>query len=173
VEEYSCIFKIDPSECGFQLDGKGSQIFGQDGQHERLKHSQSKGLTPILKMFQRMFTKYIVEQLDEDYEFIFSGIEQEDQVTALDMDVKMSGAGFMSLEDGFEKWSGRKFNPEKDTILNQVYLQIQGQKQMGGEGMNEEADGGWDDEEEGNESGNPFEKSLLKSLDLFGGKNGE
>lgn len=163
----SCaIFKIDPTECGFNLQNSSSQMFGQDGQKERLKHSQSKGLVPILKLVQRTFTKFIVEQIDEDYEFIFTGVEQEDQIAALDMDVKKVSNGGMSMEDMFEKYSGRKLNPEKDTILNQVWLQMQAQKQMGGDQMNgmvdEEGPGGQE------ESDNPFEKSLLRSLEGIG-----
>lgn len=165
-----CVFKIDPTECGFNLQ-KASQIFGQDGQKARLKHSQSKGLVPILKLIQRMFTRYIVEPLDENYEFVFTGLEIDDQEVALDMDVKKVQNGFMSLEDGFKKYSGREFDPEKDTILNNTYVQIQQQKMMGGDGMNqivEDEMGGFD---EGNPFAeptmpdNPFEKSLTDYIE--------
>lgn len=170
-----CVFKIDPTECGFNLQ-KASQIFGQDGQKARLKHSQSKGLVPILKLIQRMFTRYIVEPLDENYEFVFTGLEIDDQEVALDMDVKKIQNGFMSLEDGFKKYSGRDFDPEKDTILNNTYVQIQQQKMMGGDGMNQMVDsemGGYD---EGNPfaenpiSDNPFEKSLTAYIDSLNSK---
>lgn len=160
------IFRIDPSECGFNLKS-GGQIFGQDGQKERLKHSQSKGLVPILKMTQRIFTKFIVEQIDEDYEFVFTGVEQEDQIAALDMDVKKVTNGFMSMEDGFKKYSGRKFNPDKDTILNSVYQGIKSQELMGGS-MNGAAPGEQDQQEPQEE--NPFEKSLLLSLETLTNK---
>lgn len=151
-----CVFKIDPTECGFNLQ-KASQIFGQDGQKARLKHSQSKGLVPILKLIQRMFTRYIVEPLDENYEFVFTGLEIDDQEVALDMDVKKIQNGFMSLEDGFKKYSGREFDPEKDTILNNTYVQIQQQKMMGGDGMNQIVE----DEMSGFDEGNPFAESTM------------
>ena len=164
------MFKIDPTECGFNLQ-KASQVFGQDGQKARLKHSQTKGLTPILKLIQRVFTKYIVERLDDDYEFIFCGVETEDQVQALDMDVKKIASGLMSLEDGFKKNSGRNFDPQKDTILNPVYLQIQQMKMMGGsafgqpEGVEEEINSHpfTLKEEE-----NPFNKSLANYIENIG-----
>lgn len=163
-----CMFRIDPTECGFNLKKTGNQVFGQDGQKARLKHSQSKGLTPILKMEQRLFTKYIVERIDPDFEFIFCGVKTEDQQLSLDMDVKKVSNGFMSLEDGFKKWSNREFDPEKDTILNQVYQQIQQAKQMGGGVMNgivgqEETPGG--EGGTGEENDNPFEKSLLNYIE--------
>lgn len=157
-----CIFRIDPSECGFSLEGQKG-IFGQDGQKERLKHSQSKGLIPILKLLQRLLTKYIVEPLDENYEFVFCGVETDDQQVALDMDVKKVEHGFMSMEDGFKKWSGRDFDPENDTILSSVYMQIKQAEQMGGDMMNGMVDGmdqmGGEPEIE-----NPFEKALLNYL---------
>lgn len=164
-----CVFRIDPSECGFNLEGmKG--IFGQDGQKERLKHSQSKGLTPILKLFQRLFTKYLVEPLDDQFEFIFCGVETEDQQMALDMDVKKVQNGFMSMEDGFKKWSGRDFDPENDTILNSIYFQMQQAKQMGGDAMGmmggemdmgQQSDNPFDQYED---QSNPFEKALVNYL---------
>lgn len=157
-----CVYRIDPSECGFNLEGM-KNIFGQDGQRERLKHSQTKGLTPILKLIQRIITKYIVEPLDEDFEFVFCGVETDDQEKVLDMDVKKVSNGFMSLEDGFKKYSGRDFDPEKDTILNQVYQSAKQQQMMGGGMMNNMADQFGGEEPMENEE-NPFEKSLIDYL---------
>lgn len=163
-----CVFRIDPTECGFNLQ-KASQIFGQDGQKARLKHSQTKGLVPILKLIQRMFTRYIVEPLDENYEFVFTGVEVEDQEVSLDMDVKKVQNGFMSLEDGFRKYSGRDFDPEKDTILNSVWLQLQNQKMMGGATMNgivDNLDNSFgEDSVVPEENSNPFEKALVSYID--------
>lgn len=158
-----CVFRIDPTECGFNLQ-KASQIFGQDGQKVRLKHSQTKGLTPILKLIQRLFTRYIVEPLDENYEFVFTGVEVEDQGVALDMDVKKIQNGFMSLEDGFKKYSGREFDPEKDTILNNVWLQLKNQAMMGGDTMNQMVED-FDEPPAVDENPNPFEKALTNYVE--------
>lgn len=163
-------FKIDPSECGFNVQKGNNMPFGQDGQKERLKHSQSKGLIPILNVIQKVWTRYIVEPLNSEYEFVFTGVEQEDQVATLDMDAKKVASGFMSMEEGFEKWSGRKFDPEKDTILNQVYQSIQQQKIMGGSMFGSPA--GVEDEENDStfqnpEEDNPFSKALLKYVSLM------
>ena len=165
------IFKIDPTECGFNLQ-KASSVFGQDGQKERLKHSQTKGLTPILKLLQRMFTKYIVERFDDDYEFYFCGVETEDQAAALDMDVKKIASGFMSLEDGFKKHSGRDYDPQKDTLLNPVLIQVQQMKMMGGNAFGQ-PEGSSPREKNDNpfiqndeEEQNPFQKSLIDYIKL-------
>ena len=160
-----CIYTIDPTECGFNLEGMHN-TFGQDGQQARLKHSQTKGLTPILKLIQRIITKYMVEPLNEDFEFVFCGVETDDQEKVLEMDVKKIQNGFMSLEDGFRKYSDREFDPEKDTILNNVYQQIKQSEMMGGGMMNGMVDGmGGGEPIMGEEQEpNPFEKSLLNYL---------
>lgn len=158
-----CIFKIDPSECGWNF-GKlaNSMPFGQDGQKQRLKHSQAKGLVPVMKLIQRVISKHWVKRIDPDYAFVFTGIEQEDQIAALDMDVKKVGAGLMSLEDGFKKWTNRKFNPEKDTILNPAYMQIRQMQQMEEQMMMGMGEGGQPME---GEEENPFEKAVIRYAD--------
>lgn len=154
------MYSIDPTEIGFNLQ-KAASIFGQDGQKQRLDHSQSKGLVPLLKFGQRKMTKMIVERLNPNYEFIFCGIEQEDKIAALDMDIKKSGAGFVSLEDMFKKYSGRDFNKEKDTILNSAWIQLKGQQMMGGQESNDAVD----EMTGGGEQENPFIKGLNEWVD--------
>lgn len=140
----SCaVYRIDPSELGFQFKDQ-TNIFGQAGQKERLQHSKDKGLKPILVFLQEVINYYLVSEMDEDFEFVFTGVDAEDEGRQVEIDAKKIQNGMVCLEDIFEKYSGRKFNPETDTILNQSY-QLQKQMQMqqamyGGEAMNEEVD---------------------------------
>lgn len=129
------VYRMDPSELGFQFQD-AARVWGQEGQRERLDHSKQKGLTPLLIFYQNILNKYIISEIDDRLELVFTGIEIEDEATQVDLDKKKSEAGFVSLEDMFEKYSGRKFNPEKDTILNQVYQSAQQAKMMGGDMMN-------------------------------------
>lgn len=119
------VYRIDPSELGFNFK-ESQQIFGQDGQRERLKHSREKGLKPLLIFLQGVITKYIVSELDENYEFAFTGIEAEDEEAQVKLDSEKLSGGMVSMQDIFKKYNGRDFDPEKDIILNQVY---QGMKQ--------------------------------------------
>lgn len=119
------VYRIDPSELGFNFK-ESQQIFGQDGQRERLKHSQEKGLKPLLIFLQGIITKYIVSELDENYEFAFTGIEVEDEEAQVKLDSEKLSSGMIAMQDIFKKYNGRDFDPEKDIILNQVY---QGMKQ--------------------------------------------
>lgn len=133
------VYRMDPSELGFQFQD-AARVWGQEGQRERLDHSKQKGLTPLLIFYQNILNKYIISEIDDRLELVFTGIEIEDEATQVDLDKKKSEAGFVSLEDMFEKYTGRKFNPEKDTILNQVYQSAQQAKMMGGDMMNNVAD---------------------------------
>lgn len=148
------VFVIDPSELGFHFKTQ-SEPFGQKGEKQRLDHSKDKGLKPILVFTEKLINKYIISELDENYEFKFTGVDLEDESAYLDNDVKKVANGFVSMEDMFEKYSHRKFNEKGDTILNSVYQQSKQAAMYGGQGMNEMVDeepGG--DSEEGAQ--NPF-----------------
>lgn len=156
------VYRIDPSELGFSFKNQ-AQLFGQDGQKARLQHSREKGLKPILIFLENIITKYIISEIDEDYEFIFTGIEVEDEETQVNLDKTKLESGMVAMQDIFKKYSGREFDPDKDIILNQVYQQVQTSKQqqeMFGSSVPGEMN------EEGvpqDESENPFDK--YKSID--------
>lgn len=123
------VYRIDPSELGFQFKEQAN-VFGQDGQKERLEHSKDKGLKPLLVFFQSVVNKYLVEEIDADFEFAFTGIEVEDEAQQVDLDRKKTEAGFVSFESMFEKYSGRPYDEEKDTILNAQFQSAQQMKQQ-------------------------------------------
>ena len=149
------IYRMDPSELGFRFKNQ-SDMFGQQGQKERIEHSKEKGLEPLLKFGAREINKYIVTEIDPNYEFYWTGIDLEDEGVILEQDVKKIGAGLISLEDGFEKYSGRKFNPEKDTILNPAWIQHKQMSQFGGQDSNEFTDQEFGGEDQG--AKNPFDE---------------
>ena len=155
------VYKIDPSELGYSLQ-KSSNIFGQDGQRERLDHSKQKGLKPILVTLQKAIDKYIVSELDSGYEFIFTGIDLEDEKERIELNKLKLESGQASLESVFEQMNDRKFDPKKDTILNSVYWQAQQSKMYGGDESNAAVDQMTGEPEEGVQ--NPFEE-YAKSLD--------
>ena len=152
------VYRIDPTELGFQFKDQ-AQIFGQDGQRERLNHSRDKGLKPLLIFLQNIINHYLIDEIDSDFEFAFTGIEIEDEEKQVELDKKKLEGGMVSMEDIFKKYSGRDFDPETDTILNQVYQTAAQTKQQqamyGGEGMNEEVDNQTVDEE--GEEENPLD----------------
>lgn len=145
------VYRIDPSELGFQFK-ESAQMFGQDGQRQRLKHSREKGLKPMLSFLQEIITRYLVSELDESFEFVFTGVDLEDEALKVEIDKKKLEAGMISLEDAFEAYSGRPFNPEKDTILNSVWMNYKINKDnaaaMGGQMNGGEVEGVKNEEEQ-------------------------
>jgi intein/homing endonuclease len=154
-------YTIDPSELGFSFQ-KAAQVFGQDGQKERLTHSKKKGLVPLLRFLEKVINKYLVSELDETFEFIFTGINIEDETAVVDLDSKRLSSGMVSFESIFEKNMGRPYDKKKDTILNPVFLQMKQMEQYGGQGSNEEVDEMTGEAENGTK--NPFEDFEDKSL---------
>lgn len=158
----SCtVFRIDPSEAGFNLKN-GNSTFGQDGQKERLKHSREKGLEPFLRYWQTQFDKYLVKPLSKGkYEFVFTGINPEDETLSLEKDVKILTNGGMSIEDFFMKYSSRKLDWSKDSLLNQIALQYKTQQQSGSDEANQQID------EQTGEDNNPFNQFRKGEEDPF------
>lgn len=159
------VYRIDPTELGFQFKDQ-AQIFGQDGQRERLQHSKDKGLKPLLIFLQNIITKYLISELDEDYEFVFTGIDVEDETNQVELDSKKLEAGMVCMEDMFRKYSGRDFDPENDTILNNVYQQAAAAKQqqdMFGSSVPGEMEEAGVEQTNEEDVENPFEK--YKSMD--------
>lgn len=162
------VYRIDPSELGFQFQD-AAQIFGQDGQKERLEHSMKKGLTPLLIFYQNILNKYIISEIDERLELVFTGIEIDDEDAQVELDKKKLDAGMVSFEDMFKKYSGRNYDEKKDTILNSVFQTAQSNKMMGGDMMNgyvDEYDEGNYDEDVNKSVGNdPILSEALKFID--------
>ena len=189
----SCaIYSIDPTEIGWDIsrsNGNGGMFEGS--QKERLQHSKDKGLYPMLKFIQRKLNKYIVEQINPDYEFIFAGLNGLSIQDELDLDIKKTNC-FMTINEVREKYEMKPLDGG-DIPSNSVYMQAknmamqqQQQQMMQGMGMNgggyENPFDAYEDEDEGNdeENQNPFdeyeddeeeekanENDLVKAFDNF------
>ena len=136
---FCAVYTIDPSELGFEFKS-ASKIFGQDGQKQRLEHSRDKGLKPLLEFLQKVISKYIVTELNPDFEFIFTGISVEDEEQKIKNVAAALTAGITSFEKQFENYEGEKYDEKKHTILNPIFQQAQQMKMYGNPGANEEQD---------------------------------
>lgn len=149
------VFTIDPTELGFQFKTQ-SQVFGQDGQQARLQHSKEKGLKPLLVFLQKIINKYIISELSDKYEFVFTGVDIEDDTKVIDNGIKLVNSGGISFEDWFEKNSNRPYDEKKDTILNPIFMQAKQMKTYGGQESNEAVDQMTGEPEAGTQ--NPFDE---------------
>lgn len=123
------VYRMDPSELGFQFKDQ-ALLFGQDGQKERLDHSKEKGLKPILIFIQNIINHYIVSEIDENFEFVFTGLDVEDEEKQVALDKTKLESGMVAMQDIFEKYSGRKLDENNDIILNQTYQNIKQAEQQ-------------------------------------------
>ena len=153
------IYSIDPTEIGWDISRSGgnSGLF-EGSQAERLQHSKDKGLYPILKFIQRKINKYIVEQINPDFEFVFMGLNGMTIEKELEMDIKKIGS-FATINEIREKWDMKRIDEIGDIIENSVFYQAYNSKKQQ-EMQAQQMGGGFGDYEESqgeDEDWNPFE----------------
>lgn len=135
------IYSIDPTEIGWDISrGSGNGGLFEGSQAERLQHSKDKGLYPLLKFIQRKLNKYIVEQINPDFELVFMGLNGMTISEELDLDVKKLNA-FQTVNEIREKYELEPIEGG-DVIENPTFIQAKNaadmkaqQQQMGGNGI--------------------------------------
>jgi hypothetical protein len=169
----SCaLYKMDPSEIGFPMSGSSDAKPMFEGNNEaRLKHSRDKGLKPLLKQVERWINKYIIWQLDKDYEFRFVGIDDETSFSEeLENNIKMIN-NFKTLNEIRSEYN---LDPIKggEIVLNPMYFQnIMAQQQQGGDegGQDNAFDSmfGEDFDQQQKDEKNPFQQDENESTNPF------
>lgn len=154
------VYSIDPSEIGWDISRSGgnSGLF-EESQEERLRHSKDKGLYPLLKFIQRKLNKYIVEQINPEYELVFMGLNGMTIEDELKMDIDKVNS-FMTVNEIREKYELKPLEggdqPNNSTFLqaSQAKKQEEMQAQMAaqGGGMNQPQPNAEEQQEE-----NPFD----------------
>lgn len=166
----SCaIYSIDPSEIGWDISrSSGNGGLFEGSQEQRLKHSKDKGLYPLLKFFQRKINKYIIEQINPDFELVFVGLNGLTIEEELDMDIKKVGS-FMTVNEAREKYEMKPLEfgdvPTNATLIQNKNAEMMAKQ--GGQGMemdengnikpSSEKKGEEPDAEEEDEEQNPFD----------------
>ena len=122
IKQACAIYSIDPTEIGWDIarSGSNSGLF-EGSQAERLQHSKDKGLYPLLKFLQRKINKYIVEQINPDFELVFMGLNGMTISEELDMDIKKINS-FQTVNEIREKW-GLEPLEFGDMPENSIYYQ--------------------------------------------------
>lgn len=153
------VYSIDPSEIGWDISRSGgnSGLF-EGSQEERLRHSKDKGLYPLLKFIQRKLNKYIIEQINPEYELVFMGLNGMTIEDELKMDIDKVNS-FMTVNEIREKYELKPLEggdqPNNSTFLQaaQAKQQQEMQAQMAAQGViGMPAAGGEEEEDE-----NPFD----------------
>lgn len=147
------VYSIDPSEIGWDISrSNGSGGLFEGNQEQRLKHSKDKGLYPLLKFLQRKLNKYIIEQINPDYELTFVGLNGLTIEDELKMDIDKVNS-FMTVNEVREKYEMKPLEGG-DAPNNSAYLQNKNAQVMA---QQQETMGSTSDEEEDVEEQNPFD----------------
>lgn len=166
------IYKMAPEEAGFSLgNAAGNSPTFESNNEARLKYSRDKGLKPLLKSIQFWINKYVVEPLNEDFEFVFVGMDVESKEKELELDIKMSES-FGGYKEARVKWGLPKELEKGDFPLNQVYMSMMNTMAMqdqGNEstdfvdqqGEDAEYEDTWDNLDKGELSDNPLQNDLM------------
>lgn len=127
------VFKIAPEEIGFNID-KGGSLGGDSESDVKIRYSRDKGLKPLLKSIEFWINKWIVQPLDNDFEFKFVGLDVDSEEKELELLNKKVQHGM-----GWKEYRRAINLPEEmdegDFPLNQIYLQHMQNQQFADEGM--------------------------------------
>lgn len=140
------VYKIAPEEIGFQIGSAtgGSPLMEGSGNKDRLKYSKDKGLKPLLKNIQFWINKWIINAVNPEWEFVFAGLDVDDEDNELERDIK-AVTNFETLGEVRERRGLPRELPEGDIILNPQFMQKFQADQMAAEQeMNNEAVEGMD-----------------------------
>lgn len=157
IKQACAIYSIDPSEIGWDISRSGgnSGLF-EGSQAERLQHSKDKGLYPMLKFIQRKINKYIVSQINPEFEFVFMGLNGMTVEQELDHDLKKLNS-FMTVNEIRRKYDLPEIEDVGEVVENSVFYQAynskkqaemqEKQQQQGGGGFGFIDDDGGEEEE--------------------------
>lgn len=160
------IFGMSPEEINFESFTNGTSSLSGDDTEEKLVNSKDKGLRPLLAYLANVFTEYVVNDFDEELEFQWTGLDEENAKDALERKKLMLRVNELRAEDGrepiTEQWGEAPLNPALMSAwqLDHQPPQDFGQPGEGGPPGGGE-DGGGEDEDFGspgpeNDSGGEF-----------------
>ena len=124
------IFKIAPEEIGFNLgNASGGGALFESNNEQQLKYSKDKGLRPLLRSIEFWINKWLVNPIDENFEFAFVGVDVDDEKSEVDLDISKVGS-FMGYKEARRKHGLPEELPDDDLILNPQWIQVYQQSQM-------------------------------------------
>ena len=143
VKVACAVYKIDPMEIGFAQKAPGLQ---NNNEQAIYGHSQDKGLQPLLKFIENQLNLYIVSEMAEDYEFYFTGLDNDDEKLKLEDRIKKMQ--YKTIDETREDDGLPPIEEGGDVISNPTWLQKIQADAFGGEESNEAVDDEYGDEDE-------------------------
>lgn len=145
------ILQMDPAEIGFVYGTEGvTSTMQSAGPGERIKYSKEGGLRPLLRALEQWLNDAIVRRLDEDFQFVFAGLDALTVEEQLRLD-KLAVESHKTLNEVRAEADLPKIDsPAADWPLNATFQQSAMALMQQASGANE--DGGDEGEEAGDEA---------------------
>ena len=130
------LYSMDPAEIGFNFGNTGQQSsMGSANQVEKIAESRERGLKPLIRFIFAQLNRFVIWQIDPDFEVVAQGLRQNSESDDLDLDVKRLSA-YMTVD---QLRARNDMPPMPDgtgeCILNPTWLQFsQAAAQAGGGG---------------------------------------
>lgn len=119
IRQLCALFQIDPMEVGFEFGQVGvKSTLNQADPTSKVLMSKEKGLRPLLRAVESWINKYVVHELDDRFELVFTGMDITPADKQLEMDIKKVAA-FMTVNEMRAAYDMEPL-PGGDVILNQV-----------------------------------------------------
>jgi hypothetical protein len=115
------IYQIDPHEIGIGMKDEGKSGMSGDNTQQKIDMSKDKGLYPLLRFIENYININIINSIDSDFCFKFTGIDSEDKQASLlrqEKEVKFKKTvNEIRAEDGLPPLPGMN-----DVILDPTYM---------------------------------------------------
>lgn len=125
------VYLIDPAEINFDLRGGGGMqapMFMTTNEAQQ-KVSKDRGLQPLLRFFQNYINNHIIEELDEDFEFAFVGIDAKTEEQAIELRLKELGS-YKTLNEIRAEAEDLAPVPYGETVMNPTYVGYMNQQKQ-------------------------------------------
>jgi len=130
IKTICSMYQIDPMEIGFKFGDEGARSsLNQASGTERVIMSKEKGLRPLLRAVQGWLNKYVIEELDERFELVFTGLDSISPTDELKLNVEKVKA-FMTINEVRALYDLEPI-PNGDTILDGAYMSNFGSQEGG------------------------------------------
>lgn len=124
------IYLIDPAEINFDTRaGVGNQPMFMTTNEAQQKVSKDRGLQPLLRFFQGLINRYIIDSIDDHWLFEFKGLDAKTEEQAIELRLK-EGQSYKTLNEVRREAEGLPPVEDGDIVLNPTFIGYKSQKAM-------------------------------------------
>lgn len=119
------LYSMDPAEIGFNFGNTGqSSSMGQANQVEKIAESRERGLKPLIRFLFAQLNRFVIWQIDPDFEIVAQGLRSNSEADDLELDSKRAQT-YMTLDQIRARYDMPAMPDGKgECILNPTWIQF-------------------------------------------------